>query len=156
MSDTIAMRLGTMIPPPVTAPKDQASTADTTAATIPHLINHAVVRTTHVAVRTALAGKRDTQRGGSDEGRRGSSERPQSDGFDDIRAVPRPSRALKNASPCAMRMTNALDTGGGRHEEMYEKMGLRDSLGRVFVRGPTFDMTGCAGGGGRGVAKYCE
>jgi hypothetical protein len=63
--------------------------------------------------------------------------------------------ALKKASPCAMRMTNALDTGGGRHEEMYEKRGLRNS-GTGICRGSTFAMTGCAGGEGeaRGVAKY--
>lgn len=54
-----------------------------------------------------------------------------------------------------MRMTNALDTGGGRHEEIYEKRGLRDS-GTGICRGSTFAMTGCAGGEGevRGVAKY--
>ena len=60
----------------------------------------------------------------------------QSEGFDEIRAVPRPSRALKNASPCVMRMSNALDTGGGRHEETYEKRGLRNP-GTGICRGST-------------------
>ena len=45
-----------------------------------------------------------------------------------------------------MKMSNALDTGGGRHEEMYEKTGLRNSGTGICKGSTTFAMTGCAGG----------
>jgi len=56
--------------------------------------------------------------------------------------VPRPSMALKKANPCAMRVSNALETGGGRHEEMYEKKGLRN-CGTGICEGSTFTMRTC-------------
>jgi hypothetical protein len=52
-----------------------------------------------------------------------------------------------------MRMSNALDTGGGRHEEMYEKRGLRNS-GTGICKGSTFAMTDVQEA--EGVTKYNE